>query len=168
MRWTLRTVPPGEALALQWHDVLLEPASGARFGSRHVRLPALAAGSSGISTSGDRLPPLAVFTIGGQQAPAWKVLKLGKVFVVRSLRHTFYLLRIVPKPLIIVQVCSIPCGVNRAGSNRHRIWDSIEPISPGSFRSLTLLRRLCHQKQAVRPSPLDRAVAQSSTARNLQ
>ncbi len=65
-----------------------KPASGAKFGYRHVRLPALAAGSSGISTSGDRLPPVSVFTIGGQQAQSWKVLKLGKVFVVHSLRHT--------------------------------------------------------------------------------
>ena len=106
---------PGEALALQLHDVHLDPANGSRFGYLHVRLYAdagkskyarrnlsltsrvrsmlevrkLTASSPWVFTSEDGLRPLSIFTLDDQHARTRKVLKLGKEFVVHSLRHTF-------------------------------------------------------------------------------
>ena len=106
---------PGEALALQLHDVHLDPANGARFGYLHVRLYAdagkskyarrnlsltsrvrsmlevrkLTASSPWVFTSEDGLRPLSIFTLDDQHARTRKLLKLGKEFVVHSLRHTF-------------------------------------------------------------------------------
>lgn len=100
----------GEALALEWRDVHLEPADGARLGYVNIRagksrnakrnlcitarvrgmLENRLAGAKSAwvftNESGDQ--PLSVYTLDDQHARVRATLRLPKDYVIHSLRHT--------------------------------------------------------------------------------
>lgn len=100
----------GEAIALEWKDVHLEPANGARFGYLRVREGksknarrnvSLTAAANALLTSRKEKTkgalvftrdggsgPLSIFTLDDQHARLRTTLKLPKDFVIHSLRHT--------------------------------------------------------------------------------
>ena len=104
---------PGEALALEWRDVHLEPVNGARFGYLHVRGQEAGAGKSKNAIRNLSLPPRVRAMLEARPTTtAWvfpsrtgkpyvvtsldhlhvgvrAVLRLPKDFVIHSLRHTF-------------------------------------------------------------------------------
>ena len=100
----------GEALALKWPDVHIEPLNGARFGYLHIRDGKSKYARRNLSLTGrvrdllnsrrmkakcawvftneggDR--PLSIFTLEDQHSKVRKVLKRSGEFVIHSLRHT--------------------------------------------------------------------------------
>jgi len=100
----------GEALALEWADVRLEPANGARYGHlrvrdvksknarRNVSLTATAGVLLAQRRRGAISPrvfdndagngPLSIFTLDDQHSRLRETLRLPKDFVIHSLRHT--------------------------------------------------------------------------------
>ncbi len=106
---------PGEALALEWRDVLLEPVNGAKFGYLHVRGQEAGAGKSknavrnlsltprvkamletrpATTTSAWVFPsrtgkPYVVTSLDHMHVGVRARLRLPKGFVIHSLRHTF-------------------------------------------------------------------------------
>ena len=101
----------GEALALQWNDVHLEPVNGGKLGYLQVREgklrnarrnPSLTSRvrfmletrhatfqSSEVFTARGGIRPLSIFTLEAQHARRRRDLRLPADFVLHSLRHTF-------------------------------------------------------------------------------
>jgi integrase len=100
----------GEALALRWSDIHLEPANGAKFGYLHVkegksrlakrnvpltaRVRAMLAGRSARAKTpwvlaGESETPILVSSLDHAHAKLRKALKMPTDFVLHSLRHTY-------------------------------------------------------------------------------
>lgn len=99
----------GEALALEWRDVHLEPANGARYGYLHIRdgktkyarrnvsltasvkemlLNRSLESKSSLVFPGETSKPFLVTSLDHQHVKVRRLLQMPKDFVIHSLRHT--------------------------------------------------------------------------------